>query len=53
MKNMQTLSRHRISLFRQRKIEVEVNVVATKTTIIETKSEDNEKKNVMTQKRML
>ena len=30
-----------------------MNVVATKTTIVETKSEDNEKKNVMTQKLML
>ena len=53
MKNTQTLSRHRISLLRQRKLEVEVNVVTTKTIIVATESEENDKKIVATQKRML
>ena len=44
MKNKQTLSQHRISLLRQRKLEVEVNVVAIKTTIVATKSEENDKR---------
>ena len=48
MKNMYTLSRHRISLLQQRKLEVEVNVVATKTTIVTTESEENDKKIVVT-----
>ena len=50
---MQTLFRHRISLLRQRKLEAEVIVVATKTTIVVIESEDNDKKNVATQKLML
>ena len=50
MKNMQTLLRNRISLLRQRKLEVEVNVVAKKTTIVETESEENHKKIEVTQK---
>ena len=41
MKNMQNLSRHRISLLRQRKLEVKVNVVATKTTIVAIEREEN------------
>ena len=53
MKNTQTLSRHRISLLQQRKLEVEVNVVPTKTTIVKTKSEENDKKIVVIQKRTL
>ena len=53
MKNKQTLSQHRISLLRQRKLEVEVNVVAIKTTIVATESEENDKKNIETQKLML
>ena len=53
MKNTQTLSRHRISLLRQRKLEVEVNVVAAKTTIVAIESEENDKKIVATQKQML
>ena len=53
MKNTQTLSRHRISLLRQRKLEVVVNIVATKTTIVATESEENDKKIVATQKWML
>ena len=40
MKDTQTLSRQRISLLRQRQLEVEVNVVATKTTIVAIKSEE-------------
>ena len=48
MKNTQTLSRHRISLLRQRKLEVEVNVVSTKTTIVAIESEENDKKIVVT-----
>ena len=50
---MQTLSRHRISLLRQGKLEVEVNVLATKTTIVVTESEEDDKKIVATQKRIL
>ena len=46
MKDMQTLSRQRISLPRQRKLEFEVNVV-----VIEV--EKNDKKIVATQKQML
>ena len=53
MKNTQTLSRHRISLLRQRKLEVEANVIAVKTTIVMSESEENGKKIVTTQKRML
>ena len=53
MKKTQTLSQHRISLLRQRKLEVEVNVIVTKTTIVATESEENDKKIVATQKRML
>ena len=50
MKNMQTLLRNRISLLRQRKLEVEVNVVVKKATIVETESEENHKKIEVTQK---
>ena len=39
MKNTQTLSRHRIYLLRQRKLEAEVNFVATKTNIVATEVE--------------
>ena len=53
MKNTQTLLRHRISLLRQRKLEIEVNVVVTKTTIVATESDEHEKKIVVTQKWML
>ena len=53
MKDTQTLSRQRISLSRQRKLEVEVNVVMTKITIIATEVEKNDKKIFATQKRML
>ena len=38
---------------RQRKLEVEVNVVATKTTIVTTESEENDKKIATIQKLML
>ena len=48
MKNTQTLSQHRISLLQQRKLEVKVNVVGTKTTIVVTESEENDKKIVAT-----
>ena len=50
MKGTQTLSRQIISLLRQRKLEVEVNVVAIKTTIVATKVEKKDKKIVATQK---
>ena len=53
MKDTQTLSRQRISLSRQRKLEVEVNVVVTKATVVATEVEKNDKKIVTTQKRML
>ena len=39
MKNTQTLSRHRISLLQQRKLEADVNFVATKTNIVATEVE--------------
>ena len=48
MKNTSNLSRHRISRLRQRKHEVEVNFVATKTTIIAIEGEENDKKIVAT-----
>ena len=50
IKNTQTLSRRRISLLQQRKLEVEVNVVKTKTTIVMTESEENNKKIIATKK---
>ena len=53
MKNMQNLSRHRISILQQRKLEVKVNVVATKTTIVAIEREENDKKIVATHKWML
>ena len=53
MKDMQTLWQQRISLLQQRQLEVEVNVVATKTTIVATKSEEKDKKIVTAQKWML
>ena len=53
MKDTQTLSRQRISLLRHRQLEVKVNVVAIKATIVATKSEENDKNIVATQKRML
>ena len=53
MKNTQTLSRQRISLLQHRKLEVKVNVVATKATIVAVESEENDKKIIATQKQML
>ena len=53
MKDTQTLSRQRISLSRQKKLEVEVNVVVTKMTIIAIEVEKNDKKICAAQKQML
>ena len=53
MKDTQTVSRQRFSLSRSRKLEVEVNVVVTKTTIVATKVKKNDKKIVTIQKKML
>ena len=47
------MSQQRISLSRQRKLKVELNVVLTKMTIITTEVEKNDKKIIATQKRML
>ena len=47
------MSQQRISLSPQKKLKVEVNVVVTKTTIITTEVEKNDKKIIATQKRML
>ena len=53
MKDKKTLSRQRSFLSRQTQLEVEVNSVETKTTIVSTEVEKNYKKNVATRKLML
>ena len=53
LKGKKTLSQHRSFMSQQTQHKVEVNSVATKTSIIATKAEKNYKKNVATQKIML
>ena len=53
MKDKMTLSRQKSFMSRQTQLEVEVNFVATKTTIVVNEVEKNYKKNVTTLKLML